>query len=169
MKTTGPWRVISSGTWAPFQYPMRRLIVRSRKVSKPRDLCLEFSDRSEIWQAPRQHCCRCACQISKRCDNLNYQSRGFETSRDLEIRRLIRYWNGARVLHNIGYPYETHLKHNKSRENLFVHKIRLIVQSFCNFVQSTAVSLPCSVQNDIKRLGICEIRYWQTKLRGMWV
>ena len=30
--------------------------------------------------------CQCACQISKRCNNLNYQSRGFETSRDLTIR-----------------------------------------------------------------------------------
>ena len=55
----------------------------------------ELSDRSEIWQAPRQHCCRCACQISKWCDHLNYQCRGFETSRDLTVRRLVRYWNGA--------------------------------------------------------------------------
>ena len=82
-------------TWTLFQYSIRRLIVRSRKVSKPRDLYLELSDRSEIWQAPRQHCCRCAYQISERCDNLNYQSRGFETSRDLTVRRLIGYWNGA--------------------------------------------------------------------------
>ena len=82
-------------TWAPFQYPVRRLIVRSREVSKPWDFYLKLFDRSEIWQAPRQHCCRCACQISKRCDNSNYQSRSFETSRDLMIRRLIGYWNGA--------------------------------------------------------------------------
>ena len=34
-------------TWALFQY-------------------LELSERSEIWQAHRQHCCRCACQIAKR-------------------------------------------------------------------------------------------------------
>ena len=71
------------------QYPKRRLFVRSREVSKPRDLYLKLSDRSEIWQALRQHCCRCACQISKRYDNLKYQSRGFETSRDLTKRRLI--------------------------------------------------------------------------------
>ena len=70
-------------SWAPFQYPMRRLTVRSRKFWKPRDLYLELSDRSDIWQAPRQQGCRSACQISRRCDNLNYQSRGFETSRDL--------------------------------------------------------------------------------------
>ena len=75
-------------TRAPSQYPKRRLSVRSRKVSKPRDLCLELSDRYEIWQALRQQCCRCACQISKRYDNLKYQSRGFEILRDLTKRRL---------------------------------------------------------------------------------
>ena len=44
-----------------------------------------------------EHCCRGGCQILKQCDNLNCQSRGLETSRDLTIRRLIGYWNGARV------------------------------------------------------------------------
>ena len=57
---------------APSQYPIRRLIVRSRGVSKPRDLYLELSDRSDIWQAHRQQCCRRVCQISKRYDNLKY-------------------------------------------------------------------------------------------------
>ena len=83
--------------WAPSQYPKSRLSVRSRKVSKPRDLYLELSDRSEIWQALRQQCCRCACQISKRYDNLKYQSRGFETLRDLTKRRLFGYWDGAQA------------------------------------------------------------------------
>ena len=82
-------------TRAPSQYPKRRLFVRSRKVSKPRDLYLDLSDRSEIWQTLRQQCCRCACQISKRYDNLKYRSRGFETSRDLTKRRLFGYWDGA--------------------------------------------------------------------------
>ena len=71
---------------APSQYPKRSLSVRSRKISKPRDLYLELSDRSEIWQALRQQCCRCACQISKRYDNWKYQSRGFETLRGLKGR-----------------------------------------------------------------------------------
>ena len=44
------------------QYPTKRFIVRSHKASKPRDLYIELSDRSDIWQTPRQHCCRCACQ-----------------------------------------------------------------------------------------------------------
>ena len=83
--------------WAPPQYPKRRLFVRSRKDSKPRDLYLELSDRFEIWQALRQQCCRCVCQISKRYDNLKYQSRGFETSRGLTKRRLFGYWDGALV------------------------------------------------------------------------
>ena len=36
------------GTRAPSQYPKRRLFVRSREVSKLRDLYLKLSDRSEI-------------------------------------------------------------------------------------------------------------------------
>ena len=68
-----------------------------RQVLQPRDLYLELYDRCKIWQAPRQQCCGCACQISKWWDNLNYQSRGFETSRDLTIRHIIRYWNWALV------------------------------------------------------------------------
>ena len=89
---------IELGPRAPSQYPKRRLSLRSRKVSKLRDLYSELSDRSEIWQALRQQCCRCACRISKRYDNLKYQSRGFETSRDLTIRRLFGYWDGSRFL-----------------------------------------------------------------------
>ena len=87
-----PWYTV--GPWAPSQYPKRRLIVRSHEVLKPQDLYLELSDHSEIWQPLRQHCCRSACQISKRFDNLKYQSRGFETSRDLTIRCLFGYWEG---------------------------------------------------------------------------
>ena len=43
----------------------------SRQVSKPRDSCLDFSNRSEIWQAPRQQRCRAICQISEQYDNNN--------------------------------------------------------------------------------------------------
>ena len=91
---------IESGPRAPFQYPIRRLIVRSHKVSKPRYLYLELSDRSAIWQAPRQHCCRGACQISKRYEHFKTRSRALETLRDLTLRRLslIGYWNGAQVI-----------------------------------------------------------------------
>ena len=82
-------------TRALFKYPIRRLIIRSHKVSKPQDLYLELSNRSRIWQAHRQHCYQCACQISKRYENFNTRSRTFETLRDLTIRRLIGYWNGT--------------------------------------------------------------------------
>ena len=82
----------------PFQYPIRRLIVRSYEVSQPPDLYLELSYRSAIWQAQRQYCCRRACQISKRCNNSNCQSRGFETSRDLTMKRLIWYWSWTQVV-----------------------------------------------------------------------
>ena len=80
---------------APSQYPKRRLIVRSREVSKPRDWYFKLSYRFEIWQAHRQHCCRSACQISERSDISKYKSRSFETLRDLTERRLFGYWDGA--------------------------------------------------------------------------
>ena len=96
-RNTAPIMCIWKIFWAPSQYPKRRLSVRSRKVSKPRDLYSELSDRSEIWQALRQQCCRCACQISKRYDNLKYQSRGSEALRDLTKRRLFGYWDGAQI------------------------------------------------------------------------
>ena len=80
---------------APSQYMKRRLPVRSRKVSKPRDWNFKLSNRLEIWQAHRQHCCRSACQISERSDNSKYKSRDFETLRDLTERRLFGYWDGA--------------------------------------------------------------------------
>ena len=76
-------------TWDPCQYPMKGLIVRYRQVSKPRDLSLKLSDRSEIWQTSPHHCCRDAYQISKRCNDSKYSSRGFETSRDITIRHLL--------------------------------------------------------------------------------
>ena len=82
---------------APSQYPKRRLFVRSRKLSKPRDWYFKLSYRFEIWQAHRQHCCRSACQISERSDNSKYKSRGFEALRDLTERRLFGYWDGPLV------------------------------------------------------------------------
>ena len=86
----------SQNTVSISDYQIRRLIVRSCKISKPKDLYLELNDRSEIWQAPRQQACKCACLISKRCDDFDYQSCGFETSRDV-TRHLVGYWNGALV------------------------------------------------------------------------
>ena len=104
-----------SNTRAPSQYPKRRLSVRSRKVSKPRDLYLELSDRYEIWQALRQQCCRCACQISKRYENLKYQSRGFETLRDLMERRLFGYWDGAQQsTQQLYQENQNHIKHEQT-------------------------------------------------------
>ena len=89
-------------SWAPFQYPIRCLIVRSQEVLKAWDWCLESSDHCGIWQAHWQQCCQDACQISKPCNDFNYQSCSFETSQDLMMRYLIGYWNwplvsGARI------------------------------------------------------------------------
>ena len=79
----------------PFQYPIRRLIVRSRKVSKLWDLYAELPDWIEFWKAPQQHCCCGSCSISKWCHDSNYQPCSFATSRDITIRCFIRYWNRA--------------------------------------------------------------------------
>ena len=55
-----------AGQWKWGISGRRRLTARSREVSNSRDSGLGFTNRSEIWQAPRQQCCRDACQISER-------------------------------------------------------------------------------------------------------
>ena len=69
-----------------------RLTVRSREVSKPQDWMLLWSYHSEMWQAARQPCCRGVCQISERLETSKPESRGFEISRDLTVRRPPAYW-----------------------------------------------------------------------------
>ena len=59
-------KAFTTTIWAPFKYPMRRLIARCRKVSKARNRVLKCPHRFAIWLAHRQQCCRCACQISER-------------------------------------------------------------------------------------------------------
>ena len=59
----------------------KRLTAKSRQVSKQWDWMLQWSHRSEIWPASRQHCWRGACQLYKP------DSRGFETSRNIAVRR----------------------------------------------------------------------------------
>ena len=89
-----------------------------------RDLYLELYNCFEIWRALRQQYCRCACQISKRCDDSNYQSRGFETSRDLMIRRLIRYWDGPQGTSShgadLGLGFSTRTQITKSLGSMLV-------------------------------------------------
>ena len=80
-----------------FWYLIRRLTLRSSKVSKPQDLYLELSDRSEIWHAPRQYRYLCARQMSKRYEHFNTRSCACEALWDLTIRRLIGYWTRALV------------------------------------------------------------------------
>ena len=80
-------------------YPLseRTFTAKSREVSKPRDSGLDFFNRSEMWQAPRQERRRDACQISERNDLYDFQSRDFETSRDLVVRRLTASWIGRGI------------------------------------------------------------------------
>ena len=58
----------------------RNKVAGSREVSKPRVTGLDFCNRPEIWQVPRQHRRRDACQISQRYNHYNIQSHSFETS-----------------------------------------------------------------------------------------
>ena len=49
------WKKVA---WVPFQYPIRRLIVRSRKVLMTRYRVLKCPYHFEIWQSHPQQCCR---------------------------------------------------------------------------------------------------------------
>ena len=79
-------------------YADGHLTARTLEDSKQRDSSLNFSNRSEIWQACQQQRWRDACQISERCNHYNLQSSAFETPRDLAVRRLIASWIEAHVV-----------------------------------------------------------------------
>ena len=81
-----------------FQYPIRSLIISSTKVLKPWDSRLDLYDCPLIWQPPGQQYCWCVCLISKQCNNVSCQSRGFEALRHLTIRCRIGYWNEPRFI-----------------------------------------------------------------------
>ena len=66
--------------WRHCYVAVRRLTVKSRKTSKSWDMELKLFCRPEIWQTPVKF---------QSDDNLFSESRGFETSRDLAVRRLI--------------------------------------------------------------------------------
>ena len=65
-----------------------RLTGRYREVWKFRDSDLDFFNRSEIWQSHRQQRCRDTSAMLERYDHYNFQSRSFQHSRDLAVRRL---------------------------------------------------------------------------------
>ena len=113
--TERKWRMISLyirliHNWYPFECTIRCLIIRSRNVSKPRDLYSELYDRSDIWQARRQQCCLCACQISKRYDNLNHRFRGYGTAQNLAMSYRILKWD-------LDYTHEIN--------HIVIHKMQL--------------------------------------------
>ena len=98
----------------PFQYPIKRRMVRYREVSKPQDWLLMLLHHFKIWQTPRHQCCRAACQISERSDNSKYKFRGFEASRDLTIRRPVGYWKALIPMRSfIGHIFYSYI-HNFS-------------------------------------------------------
>ena len=87
--------------------------IRSREVSKLQDSGLDFLfNHSEIWQAPRQHCCRDACQISKWYDYHNIRFHSLKSSQDLTVRcpsakwieNLISTWRPSLNSQCLGIP-----------------------------------------------------------------
>ena len=71
-------------TKALFQYPIRSL----------EDLSLNFSNHSEIWQAPQQHYCWDAYQISEQLDNSKNKSRDFARSYHKTSKRILKWGPG---------------------------------------------------------------------------
>ena len=72
------------------QYRIRRLIVRSSKTSKVRNVTCSY--RFWIRHAARQPCCRDIRQMWEQLDCFNTLFRAFKTLRALAIRRLVRHW-----------------------------------------------------------------------------
>ena len=86
---SGPFRCMSLIMHQGLHSPSGRMSYRKiwRCLEAPR-FGFNFSNGSEVWQAPRQQRCRDARQISERYDHCNIQSRGFETSRNLTVRSI---------------------------------------------------------------------------------
>ena len=59
------------------------------------DLVFKLSCCNKIWQPFLQHYYREACQIAERSVHTKIMSRGFETSRDLEVRCRMAQWMEA--------------------------------------------------------------------------
>ena len=62
-------------------WAVRRLIVKYREGSKPREIIFILSDHCEIWQGLQPMYCRDACQISGEYNNFNVHTSRFEISR----------------------------------------------------------------------------------------
>ena len=72
-----------------------RVIVRSHEVSNPWNWEIALSCRFAIWYVSRLHCCRDACQITKRHYSSKIISCDLECSWDLSIRCSLTQWMGA--------------------------------------------------------------------------
>ena len=72
-----------------------RLTTRSRETSKPGDSGLDFSNRSEIRQAPRQQLCQDAIKLLERFDDYNIY-----LATNIYLRDFIRFcgWTSARLV-----------------------------------------------------------------------
>ena len=103
MTSSGQQHVIGNCR-SPVPLLRKRTDVLTQYFAKSRYLGLIFSNRSEIWQAPRQQRCQDAWKITERY-HYNKQPHGLETSRELAVRRLIVFrletqWIVERILPN---------------------------------------------------------------------
>ena len=160
-------------TWASSQYPKTRLSVRSRKVSKPRDLYLELSDRSEIWQALRQQCCRCVCQISKRYDNFRFHTPSPDQNHDLsmlEKQALVLMGKTLKYLHHLGlrnakcFLYlisDNNSAHTGSVPVFWMHYCDVIMSEIASQITSFTIvcSTVCSVADQRKHQSYASLAF----------
>ena len=107
VKSVGVWGVHNQGLHSLNGWTSYHKILQSLEAAR---FSSDFSNRSEIWKAHRQHCCRDTCKVLEWYDHYNTQSRYFETSRNLAVRRLTAWWIEAliRVLH-FSLPFHTYI------------------------------------------------------------
>ena len=80
-----------------------------------------------------------------KCRGINSLITYIPSGQSLHLRNT-NYGNPAGALCNMGYPSETQLK-TKSRKISFAHNLFFSYPIGLKFAESTAVSLPCYVQN----------------------
>ena len=89
-----PWNLAGFASMALSE---NHCIVTSASVCNCRVKLFNSQYRSEIWQAPRWWCCRPSCVMLERLETFEPESRGFETSRELAVRRPPAKWIEALV------------------------------------------------------------------------
>ena len=121
-------------------FTQRKGKVTYNKISwslKPRDSCINFSNRSRIRQTSRQQRsrgCRDACQIAQRHDPNNFRYCGFETSRDLAV---IHFTLNEEFLVSTSHPIKprlrTTLRFAHIKKYVHIRKLNLLSLNVCSY------------------------------------